>query len=70
MPEKYYFMGYNYSFQDVKSLVCKICNVSQKSLSTESDLAYQIDKLVHGDTSVYAAFAKQMHDLRFSTFKP
>lgn len=70
MPEKYYFMGYNYSFQDVKNLVCKICNISQKALSTENDLAYQIDKLVHGDTGVYAVFAKQMHDLRFSTFKP
>lgn len=69
MSEKYYFMGYNYPTQAVRTLLCKVCNLEPDSLSSESDISSKIDFLVHTNTSLYAAFAKEMYRLRFSNNK-
>lgn len=67
MSEKYYFMGYNYPIQDVKFLLEKICNFSDKLTPNEATVSQVIDTLARADSTLYAKFAKEMHKLRFSS---
>lgn len=67
--DKYYFMGYWFKTEDVKSKLAAITNLSEIHFDTDEDIANVIEQIVKDKPLQFTHFSKEMHSLRFGVRK-